>query len=100
MTRPNEFTETTKEDALKRQGNRCASCGAKITALGNQGVAQHEYGEGAQAHHMKPVQYGGSAATGNCVIICQSCHYNVHEGGRYRSSTITSSRADYPFFNG
>jgi hypothetical protein len=46
------------------------------------------------------VQFGGSAELDNCVIICQACHYAVHEGGNYRFGTVVGTAADYPHFRG
>lgn len=100
MNRPNEFSKTTQEMALHRQKNRCAVCGKRIWALGDAGRAQHEYGEGARAHHMRHIKFGGTDALSNCVIVCQSCHYSIHEGGNYRRGTAISTPADYPHFYG
>jgi hypothetical protein len=86
--------------ALARQLFRCASCGTRITAPGNAGRGDHRFGEGAQAHHVRHVQFGGSAELDNCVIICQACHYAVHEGGNYRFGTVVGTAADYPHFRG
>ena len=99
-TRPNEFAHMTKEAALARQRRKCAGCRTHIFALGEGGRTQHQYGEGAQAHHMRAVQWGGSSEAGNCVILCQSCHYSAHEGGNYRYSAVVGTPADYPHYNG
>lgn len=98
MARPNEFPRATQEMALSRQRYRCASCGTRITALGNAGRETHAYGEGAQAHHMQPIRLGGLASLDNCVILCQACHYTAHEGGNYGSGTVVSTEKDYPYF--
>lgn len=100
MARPNEFSRSTQQQALTRQKFRCASCGTRIYGLGFTGRAEHKYGEGAHAHHVRPIQYRGSASLDNCVILCQSCHYSVHEGGRYRTGTVIGRKSDYPHFNG
>lgn len=100
MGRPNEFSLQTKEEALARQGNRCGSCGKEISGLGREERLGHLYGEGAQAHHIRHVKQGGSAHKDNCVVLCQSCHYSAHEGGRYRFSILCGSKGDYPHFNG
>ncbi len=87
--------------ALLRQKNLCALCGKRIWSLGDAGRALHDYGEGARAHHMRNIKAGGTDALSNCVIICQSCHYTVHEGGNYRFGTVVvSTPADYPHFYG
>ena len=100
MPRPNEFAPTTQHRALTRQKNKCAMCGTRIAALGNAGREEHAYGEGAQAHHVKHVKFGGTAALSNCVILCTSCHYSAHEGGNYRFGTVIGRRADFEHFDG
>jgi len=100
VARANEFSETTKQAALKRQKFRCAMCGERIAALGGAGQAEHRFGEGAHAHHLCHVKCGGKRDLDNCVILCWSCHYSAHEGGDYRHSTIESDATDYEFFNG
>jgi 5-methylcytosine-specific restriction endonuclease McrA len=100
MSRPNEFSPMTQQLALTRQMNQCASCGTHIFHLGNAGSEQHRYCEGAQAHHIRHVKFGGSDSVDNCVILCQSCHYSVHEGGNYRFGTVVGRETDYPYFRG
>ena len=100
MPRPNEFSGTTKKLALARQIFRCGSCGTRISCLGNAGQAEHKYGEGAQAHHLSHIKFGGSHSVDNCVILCQSCHYSAHEGGNYRFGTVVGRESDYPHFRG
>src|SRR5206468_3835953 len=77
--RPGEFPLPTQQLALVRQRNRCASCGTKISALGEAGKATHRFGEGSQAHHINHIKFGGTEALDNCVVLCRSCHYSVHE---------------------
>jgi 5-methylcytosine-specific restriction endonuclease McrA len=98
--RPNEFDPGTQFAALKRQIFRCASCGAEITALGEAGREDHEFGEIAHAHHMVKAMNGGNPLLDNCVILCQSCHYSAHEGGRYWKGTVEAAEDDFEFFNG
>ncbi len=100
MDRPNEFSVMTQLQALMRQKNRCASCGTAIHGLGNSGRGAHEFGEGAQAHHVTHVKFGGHASVDNCVILCQSCHYSAHEGGNYRFGAVVGRQSDFPHFNG
>jgi 5-methylcytosine-specific restriction endonuclease McrA len=100
MARVNEFTLSTMRSALARQKHRCASCGTHITCLGEAGRVTHVYGEGAQAHHIKHVKLGGSASQRNCVILCWSCHYSVHEGGNYRFGMVRGYQSDFPHFRG
>jgi 5-methylcytosine-specific restriction endonuclease McrA len=100
MARTNEFSETTQQLALSRQRFRCASCGADIAEIGNGGRSSHRFGEGAHGHHVTHVKLGGSSAVENCVVLCQSCHYNAHEGGNYRWGTVQGTEKDFPFFRG
>ena len=95
-----EFTQATKQVALTRQKNRCASCGETIISLGQSGQKSHKYGEGAHAHHLRHIQQDGTKTSSNCVILCESCHYYVHKGGNYRSKAVIASVSDYPFYNG
>ena len=97
-----EFTDSTKMQALLRQKHKCASCGEKISSLKEIGKKSHKYGEGAHGHHMKHDQQGGTNHLSNCVILCESCHYTVHEGGHYRnkSSNLIGKESDFPHYRG
>jgi hypothetical protein len=98
--RESQFLRTTQEQALARQRNRCAACGETITTLGAAGKKQHRFGEGAQAHHVAHVKHGGTNAVDNCVVLCDSCHYSVHEGGNYRFGTVDGELEAYPYYMG
>jgi 5-methylcytosine-specific restriction endonuclease McrA len=98
--RQNEFSRATQKAALARQKDRCALCGETITALGHDGQATHAFGEGVHAHHIRHVKQGGTNTAENCVILCWSCHYTVHEGGSYRHSQVETYPEDYPHYNG
>jgi 5-methylcytosine-specific restriction endonuclease McrA len=100
MNRPGEFSTATQQNALIRQKNKCASCRTPIIALGRAGETSHRFGEGAQAHHIKHVKFGGTDLLDNCVILCQSCHYSAHEGGNYRFGTVVGRKTDFPYFHG
>ena len=112
MNRPGEFSHVTKVQALQRQKSRCACCGTPLYGLGNSGRASHAFGEGAQAHHVEHLKFGGTDSVDNCVILCQSCHYSAHEGGNYRWGDVVGSRnslgrwsrsaerRDFPHFHG
>jgi 5-methylcytosine-specific restriction endonuclease McrA len=95
-----EFPESVKQNALTRQNNKCGSCGEDIESLRQIGQISHKYGEGARAHHMRHCQMGGTNEESNCVILCEACHYSVHNGGDYRNkaSFLISSATDYDFF--
>jgi 5-methylcytosine-specific restriction endonuclease McrA len=98
--RSQEFTRKTKLAALQRQKHRCASCGTSIGELGYAGQAAHEFGETAEAHHVKHVKSGGTNTLENCVILCWSCHYSAHEGGNYRRGTVVGTPDDFPYYHG
>jgi 5-methylcytosine-specific restriction endonuclease McrA len=95
-----EFTRSTRMLALARQRNRCASCGEKIHSLGKAGAAKHRFGEAIHAHHAAHAKFGGNNSVSNCVIICESCHYSIHEGGNYRSGTVQFAVEEFPYYKG
>jgi 5-methylcytosine-specific restriction endonuclease McrA len=98
--RPGEFSRATQQHALARQEYKCASCGTPISALGQVGRSIHRFGEGARAHHIRHVKFGGTDLVDNCVVLCESCHYSAHEGGNYRRGTVVGVKQDFPHFNG
>ena len=100
MKRPQEFTRRTQELALLRQKHLCASCGTPIAEIGEAGRASHKFAEGAQAHHIKHAKFGGTNHLDNCVVICWSCHYSVHEGGNYRFGTVEGTVENFPHYRG
>jgi hypothetical protein len=99
-----EFSSKTKEAALKRQDNRCASCGVWIRKPERGGIGWVPvFGEWTRAHHVVPAVSGGDASVANCVIICQACHYSAHGGGAYKKSKaiwMKGRSSDYPRYNG
>lgn len=100
MSRPEDFSESTKQSALCRQCFLCGSCGEHIASVDSTGQSAHFYGEAAQAHHIRPIRFGGTSSLENCVILCQSCHYSAHEGGSYRTGTVIGDTDDYPYYHG
>lgn len=109
----NEFSARTIKGASARQNGYCASCGTRIWKMGNDGAPQHRFGERAEAHHVIPVLAGGTAHVDNCVILCRSCHYSAHQGGRWADISLYEKRgsgktpvhvavktiaAEYPFY--
>lgn len=34
------------------------------------------------------------------VSSCESCHYSIHEGGKYRSGTVQFSVEEFPYYKG
>ncbi|MGJ5814508.1 HNH endonuclease [Paludibaculum fermentans] len=90
----------TKRTALARQKSLCATCGTEIQTLATSGREMHKFGEAAHAHHIKHAKFGGDASVNNCVIVCDSCHYCIHEGGRYRHGTVVGEISDFPYYYG
>jgi NAD(P)-dependent dehydrogenase (short-subunit alcohol dehydrogenase family) len=43
---------------------------------------------------------GGTNEPSNCVVVCWSCHYSVHEGGNYRFGSVSGALKDFPYFGG
>ena len=86
MARTFEFSPGVRNDAFFRQGRRCGVCGLSFDD-------QQEFG-----HHVIPDQSGNAADTAdrflrtvdNCVMLCDSCHYIVHEGGLYAVGAVPS----------
>jgi hypothetical protein len=54
----------------------------------------HKFGERAEAHHVLPVSAGGTAHVDNCVVLCRSCHYSAHQGGRWADNSIYETAMD------
>jgi len=79
-----EFTTGVKEDALKRQRHKCASCGTQLHSVrvrGHISASAPDYGEGVKFHHVIPtVGLRGPPTLENCVALCRSCHYSAHGG--------------------
>jgi 5-methylcytosine-specific restriction endonuclease McrA len=100
LSNSQKFLPGTKQQAWLRQDMKCAICGEEIYQLGKVASVTHKFGEHAEAHHMKHVKQGGSRMLENCVILCYSCHLNVHEGGRFRNKEeyLITTETDYPYF--
>ena len=89
MARAFDFTEAAKQQARLRQWGLCAHCGTLLDDL-----VEH-------AHHVVPNQSGNPGkidhlwlkTAQNCVIICDVCHYRVHENGRFRAGAV--AQTDY-----
>ncbi len=99
----NEFTSQIKMQALCRQDFLCGSCGDLIVPFGTLSkpkLASVAWGESAHAHHRKPIKMGGRGNIANCVILCESCHSNAHEGANYAHGTAWGRISDFPHFYG
>ena len=95
-----EVSTNTKRKALARQDFLCGSCGSLILPFGAKKLVSVAWGESAHAHHRKPVRMGGGVTLANCVILCESCHYSAHEGGRYSKGTVWGRITDFEYFYG
>ena len=95
MARPFDFPDAVKEQAFLRQWDLCAHCGEPMPYLED------------HAHHVIPNQAGdpGDAADDllrgldNCVVLCSTCHYAVHDSGRYRDGPVAPPDY-YPYSHG
>ena len=90
------FPPGIQRQALQRQSYRCASCGTPIAAIGQAGSDRHRFGEGAHAHHVIPHKMGGPLTSSNCVVICRTCHYSAHQGGRWGDTSIYADLDNLP----
>jgi 5-methylcytosine-specific restriction endonuclease McrA len=97
--RKQEFSSATKQKALERQRSLCASCGTRIFGLDEVAREKHRFGEGARAHHIVHIKFGGTNQIENCVIVCDSCHYSIHEGGNYKHGTVIGTPEDFPHYH-
>lgn len=92
MSRPH-FTQTTINQAYNRQKNRCAMCGEDFDRL------WIKYAEVSFAHHILRVADGGAHDISNCVILCETCHQQAHNWGRYREP-VEILRSEFKYFEG
>ena len=84
MARHFEFTDKVRNDAFFRQNARCAVCRYSLKD-------QEEFG-----HHVIPDQSGDPEdkqdaflrSVDNCVMLCHTCHYVVHDSGHYRVGSV------------
>jgi HNH endonuclease len=90
------FPPAIKKQALARQKFHCASCRAMIADVGEGAREDNPFGERAEAHHLIPHKMGGPPTTANCVVLCRSCHYSAHQGGRWRDISIYADMARLP----
>lgn len=81
-----KFSESTKQRSRFRQRGKCVHCNESLDW-------QEEF-----AHHLYPHALGGADCVDNCVVLCGSCHYRVHNDGRFRSG-IVAPRDYFPYMN-
>ena len=60
---PRRLRERLRLECYRRDGYRCTKCGGRGRL---------------HAHHVVPLEYGGSHALENLVTLCRGCHINVH----------------------
>jgi len=82
------FPAAIQRQALARQNYRCASCGTHVSGIGESGTRVHQFGERVEGHHVLPHKLRGPITLENCVVLCRACHYNAHQGGRWRDVSI------------
>jgi hypothetical protein len=95
MSRPFDFAWHTRLEARQRQGGACACCGELLD-----GVLEH-------AHHVVPNQSGRAGeprhlwlrSIDNCAVLCDLCHWRVHQDGRYRTGAVAPPEY-YPHSHG
>lgn len=95
-----EFTWHVKLQALCRQDFLCASCASLIVPFSDRKLRSVAWGESAHAHHRRPMGDHGRGTVGNCVVICESCHYSAHFGGDYKNRKDWGRVGDFPYFHG
>lgn len=78
----------TRRAVEARDGAKCQGCGY--------GDQIPDLASMFSVHHMVPVQYGGSDAPNNLILLCQNCHKMVHdyEIGRIALSKETFNKYD------
>src|SRR4051794_24186756 len=90
------FPASIQTRALMRQRYHCASCGLRISAIGEAGMDKHEHGERAEGHHLIPHKMAGPITVDNCVVMCRACHSNAHQAGRWGDISIYDDLAKLP----
>jgi len=74
-----EANSKLKKDVLRRDEERCVSCGST---------------ENLAVHHIIPRNQGGANESENLATLCQSCHHRAH-GGRRKEADEGFQAADY-----
>lgn len=70
------FSDMVKNDARLRQDEKCGLCGNRLNNIRE------------IAHHVIPKALGGPDEVSNCVVLCDSCKYNIHNNGNYNSLVV------------
>lgn len=85
---PRQFSRSTVRAAFERQCYVCGNCG----------VTSYDYDYNFQAHHIRRYADGGSNLLSNCVILCEQCHSDVHDGSNYKKP-IELPISSFKFFD-
>lgn len=101
--REREFSDRTKEAAIKRQDGVCAFCGVPIRTKWSWGPYE------GQAHHFRPILHDGDDTLENCVYLCRDHHWYLghgvlpqgldKQGGSFRTR-IMIPKAQFAYING
>lgn len=103
MDRLNEFEDCVRKAAVLRQKGRCGFCGVGIKTPWTLGVHI------GNAHHLRPILHGGTAALDNCVYLCEGDHkmighgmapFGIDKQGGTSRTMIALSKQDFKFWNG
>jgi 5-methylcytosine-specific restriction endonuclease McrA len=73
--------------AYFRQSKKCGFCGDYLEDI--------IY----NAHHLLRRADGGLNTLDNCVLLCEDCHYHVHNHGRYRQA-LELKPSDFNYYYG
>jgi 5-methylcytosine-specific restriction endonuclease McrA len=75
------FSQTVKDQALARAGNRC-ECTRNCSHHPNRRCNAVLTTGGWEAHHKMADATGGSDTLSNCEALCIQCHQNTRSYGR------------------
>lgn len=105
MNRTGDFPYPVKKAAYERQGGVCAFCGVKVTPPSSSSAPPRNAYSG-EAHHLRPLDHGGTPTLDNCVYLCYGHHKLFHgmapfgidkQGGSSRT-WVHVTRTDFPFW--
>lgn len=93
VTRDGTEWERAKARALKRDQYRCQHCTA---------TPSKTPGVDLQVHHIRPVENGGTNDLDNLVVLCNSCHWDLHRNHDDKEELPPEllegdDRAEWPF---
>lgn len=106
MQRPGDFSYKTIKEAYLRQGGVCAYCGMKIIPPWPHSMDPNNWYAG-NAHHLRPLHWGGNTGLDNCVYLCEVHHQFLGHGmaplgidnqGGSSKAWIMLSRSDFKYW--